>query len=508
MAVVWNDENAAHLLRRVAFGGTPEQIQAFRQDHDSVESAVDELLSWKPSKRKPPGPNRDPEPKFLRKMQRWWVKQMLKSRTPRDGALEKLVLFLHDHLACGMSKQPNAKYMSIQNRLFRYNAKGSFKHLIREFNRDPANLYYLDGILNVASNDGVHVHANENWARELLELFTLGVFQFGDDGTPDPTKPNYTEDDVHQLARATTGWTSIEKGVGVFNIEDWDGGQYDDDGDDLPDDITIFGVTRNGFRMDEAVIGTSDDLVELIFSQVDDEGNNQVAMLMAWKLWRWYAYPPPAPGLKSLLASFAQVFVNNDFGLEHLLRAIWTSDEFFSDAAKSRTVRNPVDVVVQSMRAMGVRKVSKYMPGSYLEVGEQLDAMGMVLFEPPNVAGWPGGLSWITSGTLFERFRFARDFAEADSGGGRIRFKDLPDLGYGNPAADPAAVVDAIISQVGLDTGPLAINATQRDVLMDAATAGGVVTSIDFSSEKTGDVYYLVRPTIALALQMAENQMF
>src|SRR5262249_9529461 len=163
---------------------------------------------------------------------------------------------------------------------------------------DPANLYYLDGITNFASDDGVHVNANENWGREVLELFTLGVFQLAADGTADPMKPNYTEDDVHQLARASTGWTSIARNAAVWNQDDWDGGRYDDNGDDVPDDVHIFGVTNNNFRFDDAVAGTGDDVLGLIFSRQDDAGNNQVGMFVSRKLWTWYAYPPPAPGLK------------------------------------------------------------------------------------------------------------------------------------------------------------------------------------------------------------------
>ena len=296
MAVVWSYENAAHLLRRVGFGGTPKNIQKFLDSNSSVDSAVDELLSFKPSKRKPPSSNKEPDEDRLRKMQEWWIRQMVKTRKPEKACHEKIVLFLHDHLASGLSKQPSTRNMAFQQRLFRFNARGNFKDLIREFNRDPANLYYLDGILNVASNDGVHVNANENWGRELVELFTLGVLQLSDDGTPDPAKPNYTEDDVHGLARASTGWTSIHAKIGEWNIEDWDGGQYDDDGDDLPDPMTIFGQTSNNFRIDEGVSGTSDDILELIFSRQDDDGNNQVGIFLAWKLWshrllRWLVVP-------------------------------------------------------------------------------------------------------------------------------------------------------------------------------------------------------------------------
>jgi uncharacterized protein (DUF1800 family) len=507
MAVAWNYENAAHLLRRAAFGGTPEKIEAFLDKHGSVEEAVDELLSFRPSSRKPPGP-KNIDTNGLRKMQRWWLKRMLRAKKQDEACHEKLVLFLHGLLVSGVSKQETLTDMAFQNRLFRLNARGNYRQLIREFNRDPANLYYLDGILNVASNDGIHVNANENWGRELLELFTLGVFQLQADGTADPTKPNYTEDDVHNVSRACTGWTDISNRVGVFTIDDWDGGQYDDDGDGFPDPMVIFGQTSNNFRIDEGVAGTGDDILELIFGRTDDDGNNQVGMYLSEKLWTWYAYAPPAPGLKTLLAGFAAVFAGAEFEITPLLRALWTHDEFYSDRAKTRTIRNPADYVIQAMRALDVRGSAKFIGDASDELNEKVARMGMELFEPPNVAGWPGGLTWVSSGTLFERMKFAKDLGAADFGSSRVRLSNITALPLGNPAADPGQVVDAVVHQMGLDIGPLALNATHRAALLDYATDNGLRTSLDLSHESTPDAEEKVRGLIALVLQSAEAQIF
>jgi len=502
---VWNYENAAHLLRRAAFGGTPEEIQAFLDGHASVESAVSELLSFPPSRKKPPGP-RSVDSFNRMKMQRWWLKRMIRATLPGDACREKLVLFLHNHLVSGSSKQPTLKYMALQNQTFRYHARGNFRTLVRAFNRDAANLYYLDGIVNVASNDGVHVNANENFGRELMELFTLGVFQLASDGSADPTKPNYTEADVHNLARACTGWTDLVRNVGVWNVDDWDGGQYDDDGDDLPDPMVIFGQMSNDFRIDEGVAGTNDDVLELIFSRTDDQGNNQVGMHLAKKLWIWYAYPAPAPGLKALLAGFAATFEAADFELTPLLEAMWTSDEFYSTAAKTRTVKNPCDYVVQAFHAFGIaRGTARYFGPSERELGDQVTNMGMNLFEPPNVAGWPGGLGWINTGTLLSRLEFAKDLAASDYGPNRLVLSNIAGLPIGDATADPGVVVDAILAQLGLDQGPLALSSTQRDLLIDYATSDG--PTLDLSDEFTEDANEKVRGLISLALQAAEYQM-
>jgi uncharacterized protein (DUF1800 family) len=505
MAVTWNYENAAHLLRRTAFGGTPSQIQAFLGRHANVQSAVAELLAFSPSKRKPPGGLLVDNFRRL-KMQRWWLKEMIRARTPADACRERLALFWHNHLASGSSKQVKLRHMAIQNRLFREHARGNFRDLVRAFNRDPANLYYLDGIVNVASNDGVHVNANENFGRELVELFTLGVFQLASDGTPDPTKPNYTEDDVHNLARACTGWTTIRGATGRWNDYDWDGGQYDDDGDDLPDPMVIFGQTSNDFRIDDDVAGTSDDILELIFARTDDLGNNQVAMFLAKKLWAWYAYPAPAPGLRTLLAGFAATFAAADFEITPLLQAMWTHDEFYGASAKTRTVKTPCDLVVGAMRAFGIARADgKYMGPAVRELGDQVALMGMNLFEPPNVAGWPGGLAWMNSGTLLARLEFAKDLAGSDYGPNKLELASIEGLPLGDATADPGVVVDAILAQLGLDLGPLALTAAQRQALVDYATTDG--PTLDLSSEFTDDAETKVRGLISLALQAAEYQL-
>ncbi|MBI5506680.1 MAG: DUF1800 domain-containing protein [Deltaproteobacteria bacterium] len=505
---VWNFENAAHLLQRAAFGGTPEEIQAFLGAHASVADAVESLINFPVSGKKPPKGGRDFYQAKL-KQQRWWLKTMLRTRSARDALREKLVLFWHNHLVSGFSKQPDSGYTSVQNGLLRRYANGNFRDLVRAFNRDPANLRYLDGILNYASNDGIHVSANENFGREVMELFTLGIKQFASDGSDDPAKPNYTEQDVHQLARALTGWVEVHKDLGQWQSWAWDGGQYDDDGDDLPDPITIFGVTNPNFRIDDEVAGTADDVLQLIFSRVDDAGNNQVGMFMARKLWTWFAYPAPAPGLKALLAGFASTFASGQFEMVPLLRAIFNSEEFYSDLAKSRSVKNPVDYMIGSIRAFGLKSNGRTI-GYSDELVSMLSEMGMDLFEPPNVAGWPGGKRWITTGTLVARLDFARFVAESDFGATRIRLSDIEGMPIGDATADPNAVIDSILVQLGLDgsQGGVALTSLQRDALVDFVTAGGTLAALDLTNESTGHAVYLVRGAIALALQSAEFQIF
>ena len=297
MAVTWNLDNAGHLLRRAAFGGSPSDIQSFYQRHQSVQDAVTELLSFQPSNSVPPT---EVHAADIGPQQTWWFQQMISASIP-NACREKLVLFWHNHLVSGASKQRDGSYMPNQNGLFRANAQGSFKDLLRAFQRDPANLYYLDGIHNTATavyGKKVAVppaQPNENFGRECMELFTLGLFQLADDGTFDTSRPNYTEYDVHQLARALTGWNTIVSNQGVWNpnLPYWDVGRCDDNGNGVPTPISIFGVTNNNYRIDDAVKGTKDDVIELIFSRLDSAGNNQTAMFLARKFWTAYAYPRP-----------------------------------------------------------------------------------------------------------------------------------------------------------------------------------------------------------------------
>ncbi len=513
MAVTWDYDNAAHLLKRSGFGGSPDDIQAFLDRHGDVTSAVGELLGHKASDKKPP-PKKDQSFESKLKMQRWWVKTMIKARNPGDQCREKLVLFWHNFLASGASKQPELRFMSYQNRLFRIFAKGNFRDLLREFNRDPANLYYLDGILNnfydapegLPGSEVPIVNANENFGRELLERFTLGPSQFAADGLDDPSKPNYSEDDVHQLSRAVSGWIDIDGEVGVWDPGAWDGGRGDDTKppDGNADPVVIFGVSNDNFRIDEGVAGSGDDVLELILDKLDDDGNRQAAMFVARKFWEYYAYPPPSAGLKVLHEGFAATLYASDYEIEPMLQQMWTSDEFFSANAKSRTVKSPVEYVLSALRSLRVKSNGKYIGEGDVELGEHLARMGMDLFEPPNVAGWPGGTRWITSSTLLERVEFVKDLCDADKGSGRIRGKFLERIQLTGirPADD---VVDEVLAQLGLDLGVLGLTSNERDALIAFATDDGATTTLDLSSDQTDDNKLKVRGVIGLALQAAES---
>jgi uncharacterized protein (DUF1800 family) len=243
--------------------------------------------------------------------------------------------------------------------------------------------------------------------------------------------------------------------------------------------------------------------------KLDDDGNNQCAMFVARKLWEWYAYPPPSPGLKSLLAPHAAAFRASGYDMKTLLISLFTDEAFYSEEAKSRTVRSPVDYCVQALKRVGSKASGKEIGDSRDFFSEIVADMGMVLFEPPNVAGWPGGLNWITSATLLKRMEFAKDLSEAQKGASKIRFNKWHDgFPLGNAAADPAVVVDAILVQLGLDAGPMALTQVQKDELVRFITDDNTKPTLDLSNDKTEDVEKFVRGALAMALQTAEMQVF
>jgi hypothetical protein len=193
-----------------------------------------------------------------------------------------------------------------------------------------------------------------------------------------------------------------------------------------------------------------------------------------------------------------------------MLRAIWSHDEFYTDAAKTRTVKSPAEYVVQAYKALRIRHNAKEIGESRGELASRLEEMGMVLFEPPNVAGWPAGDAWISSSTLLERLDFLMEVGASHKGSARIRGKKLKSLVFGGPRS-AGDVLDDVLRQLSLDIGPLALTQIQKDTLVrflagqenevDQPDTG---FQLDLTNDKTDDFFTKVRGVIVLALQTAE----
>jgi hypothetical protein len=365
---------AAHLLRRAGFGGTPDEIRRFAamRASDAV-AAVLELPSphsiGGPPEADVDGPlgKREARDSVLA-LQSWWLNRMLTTPAPLQ---EKMTLYFHGHFTSRATPRfPRITYG--QNALFRNNATGNLRELTRAVSTDAAMLIYLDGANNVAA------HPNENYARELMEIFTLGV-------------DNYTENDVRESARAWTGWRVARKSDTVHFVP-----SEHDDGRK-----TFLG--RTGYF-------TGDDIVNIIFDQP------QCARFFAGSLLSWFVYDDPEP---ALVYEVAALLRKHDYELTPVIGTILASNLFYSERAYRALVKSPVEFVVGTHKALGLSAIGDAsLPA--------LQQMGQHLFYPPSVAGWPGGENWLTSGTMIARQNFLTRLLGSQTLAASSWLRDLP----------------------------------------------------------------------------------
>jgi uncharacterized protein (DUF1800 family) len=285
-------------------------------------------------------------------LMQWWLGRMIATPAPLQ---EKMVLFWHGHFTSAYEgKGITAADIFQQNQLFRNFALGNVRKLTIAVSHDPAMLKYLDNRTNNAK------HPNENYARELMELFTLGI-------------GNYSEQDVRESARAFTGYTLNRDDQFVFNERVHDSGTK-----------TFLGRTGNF---------TGDDIVGIIFAQP------AASKFFATKLLEFFVYNEPEAELVDAVAALLQ---KNDFELAPVVSTLLRSNVFYSDRAYRALVKSPTEFVVGTYRLLGLSPESLEMP-----VLAAMTRMGQRLFFPPNVKGWDGGAAWINSGTLLTRANFA-----------------------------------------------------------------------------------------------------
>ena len=292
-------------------------------------------------------------------LQAWWYQEMLDTPSPLT---EKLTLMWHNQFPSSFEKVRLPQLLYQQNLLFRRNAAGNFGTLLHQITRDPAMLIYLDGVQN-------HVgQANENYAREVMELFTLG-------------EGHYSEQDVREAARAFTGWTlDRDSGQAQFRPRRHDNG-----------DKTVFGHSGNF---------NSDDLCDLLLARPE------TATHVVTRVWHTFVATEADP---ATIARLAQLLRDQHYEMRPLLRAIFTSDDFYQQ--QGSLVKSPVELIVGTLRQF-VWPMDDWRPvlGAARE-------MGQALFNPPNVKGWPEGTAWIDSRTLIMRKQFLQRIADvADHG--------------------------------------------------------------------------------------------
>ncbi len=430
----WNYDFAAHLLERAGFGGTPEEIEALARltpseavrrlvyfqniennlppfDHSGVHDpglepfpesrpAVTKLAKEKGEAlgiKVKPGGDRPIQPivnKFFywlrasvletQRVAYWWANRMLQTRHPLE---EKMALFWHGHFAVNEAKIRDYRKTLGQLELFQKKGTGNFHDLLVAVAQDPAMLSFLDAGVNVKGAP------NENFAREIMELFTMGV-------------GNYSEKDVREAARAFTGWNYVDLQFVVHKE------QHDED------PKTFLGNTGNFDGV---------DVIDIILKQP------VTARFIAGKIYRFFVRQEMTPEIQEKLGA---VLRNNGYQIAPLLETIFLSRDFYSPASVGTQIKSPVQLALSTFKKLGLTEVPG-VPDFNVATG----VLGQRLFSPPTVAGWPEGRSWMTPGLLLERGNFIRD----------VLFPDInfipPDRA--NPSADIRIVADKI--RAGLD---------------------------------------------------------
>jgi uncharacterized protein (DUF1800 family) len=378
----WDFDAAAHLLVRAGFGGNAGEIDKLHAL--GFEKAVSSLVDAEPAHYPPPecaNPHEQdalrqqvreattPEEKQMarklleqqlrlkmRELTRWWIERMIRSSTP---LVEKMTLFWHGHFATSAQKVRQAYKMWRQNETLRENALGNFANLTKAVSRDPAMMIWLDTVHSKKENP------NENFAREVMELFTLG-------------EGHYTESDVKEAARAFTGYR-IDPSSQSFRFAP---AQADS--------------TPKNF-MGQTGPWNGDQIVDIIVAQP------QCARFIASKIWKFFAYETPDA---KLIDALAGEFRNVRYEIRPFMKQVFSAQEFYGPEAINSQIKSPVQFLVQAFRTMPLA-----MPESaFLEFAFR--QMGQIPFYPPNVKGWDGGTSWINTGTLTFRYKLARQLVQ------------------------------------------------------------------------------------------------
>lgn len=349
----WNAEKVAHLHRRAGFGASWTEIQQGVNDKPGaliaslMKGGENQTPFAEEAERITQGAIASGDPQRLKAA---WFYRMMFSPHPLQ---ERLTLFWHNHFATSQAKVDNLHAMHRQNAIFRRHALGRFGPMVEQIAFDPAMLVWLDAETNQRGKP------NENLARELFELFTLGV-------------GNYTEQDIKEAARALTGWT-VQQGRAEFDLRRHDAGEK-----------TILGQTGHW---------TAGDVVRIALSQP------ACARFLVRKLFREFVSETVEPS-DEMLAPLVEGYRLRDYETAWLVETMLSSWVFFSPAAIKQKIKSPVDFVVGSVRSLEGR-------ASPLKMAEACDRMNQSLFFPPSVKGWDGGKAWLNSATLLTRQNLA-----------------------------------------------------------------------------------------------------
>lgn len=419
-----------HLLRRAGFGATPQELKHYASL--GYDGTLDELMH----------PERidndqldvqikqqDFDYTNIQDLKRWWIYRMTFSKRPLE---EKMTLFWHGHFATSERKVKNAYGMYGQNLLLRKHALGNFHQLLYAVSKDPAMIIWLDNQQNRKGKP------NENYAREIMELFTLGI-------------GNYTEKDIKEAARAFTGWQTLPSGF-FFNQNQHDNGVK-----------TFLGTTGNF---------NGDDVIAILVKQ------KPTSRFIARKLVKYFVADEPD---EAMVTRVADVYMQSNYNVKQMLRSIFTDPIFLSDKSFHAKIKSPSELVVGTLKTLQLKKLDGGIPDSMARMGQDL-------FMPPNVKGWDGGPAWIATDTMMERFNFANrissaKFTEMQKYGASSTLMDKQGLKNAAQLVDyflkllvdadvPPATRTRLIAYVSSDIKGNSVHAVPDDATLDAKLRG------------------------------------
>lgn len=347
-------QEAILLLRRLQFGVRPDEVEQAVQE--GLDNTLDRLLTEQAESEDFQQTEAALRATALatsniQDLKVWWLVRMLTSANPLR---EKLSLCWHNHFATSFAKVQSVPMMLVQNELFRKHAWGSFPELLHGVARDPAMLVWLDGNANRKR------HPNENFAREVMELFTLGI-------------GNYSEQDIQEAARAFSGWHLRDKAF-WFNVTQHDNSPK-----------TIFGQSGNY---------TGSEVLDLCLDQP------ACARFLAWRLLRSFVTDRPT---ETQIADVSQRLSQHKLRIAPVLHELFRDESFFADPQQHAIIKSPLDFVLGLLRPLAEQI-------QWRTVSDVLAKLGQDVFEPPSVKGWEGGRHWIQSTSLILRWNFVTEF--------------------------------------------------------------------------------------------------
>ena len=440
----------AHLMRRAGFDASREDLERYAAN--GYEATVEELLH-------PRDPGNLPDDVIMRfhvdQAERrqvnssgaYWMYRMVTSRCQLE---EKIALFWHGLFATGYAKLNQAVALTNQIDMFRRQGMGSFRDLLVELSEDPAMIIWLD-------NNQNHKGAiNENYGRELLELFALGI-------------GNYTEQDIKECARAFTGWTlgnaeymavrASKDSIWPYGRISWHFGYRPEDHDD--GEKTFLGETGrfNG-----------EDIIDIIARQP------ATARFICKRLFQFFAADEVDEEGEGVIKAMEKSYFDSGYEIRSVLRTLFNSDYFKSERSRFARVKGPVEYVVGAIRRAGSYRVPTYGAD---KVAEQASFMGQGLLNPPTVEGWHEGTEWIDSGALVERVNFvAKELGDVSKPGVQALIGRLAKQNGG--AMSPETVVDRCLDLIG----PIEVSDDTRSALIEHV---GMEGDLDLRGRQPGD---------------------